>query len=228
MQGAGFARGRAGGEVGHSRGGGKGCAPGVGPCAIKMTSAGSSGREERQFPPLLLPPTASAGQEDAEQSQALRMKVQALMVTALLLVLLSSAPAPSEAVGGRAGTRERQPGTGSHGEDPRAPGDGGDNLPSQGSEGSHPLSGAWEVMGEASPSSRSPSKAMAKPPLGSSKQDPLGKLRRLPRQPSRSRSLGLSHHLKGHGKFNGDTVSTSHLGPARMRVCSGTRSEGRH
>ncbi|XP_074438496.1 uncharacterized protein LOC141741553 [Larus michahellis] len=172
-----------------------------------MTSAGSSGREERQLPPLLLPPTASAGQEDAEQSQALRMKVQALTVTALLLVLLSSAPAPSEAVGGRAGTRERQPGPGSHGEDPRAPGDGGDNLPSQGSEGSHPLSGAWEVMGEASPSSRSPSKAMAKPPLGSSKQDPLGKLRRLPRQPSRSRSPGLSHHLKGHGKFNGDTHS---------------------
>lgn len=38
-----------------------GCAPEVGPCAIKMTSAGSSGREGRQLP------LALSGQEDPEQ-----------------------------------------------------------------------------------------------------------------------------------------------------------------
>ncbi|PKU36067.1 pseudouridine-metabolizing bifunctional [Limosa lapponica baueri] len=135
------------------------------------------------------------------------MKVQALSVTALLLVLLSSALALSEALGDHTSTLKGQPGAEGHGEDPRAPGDGGDNLPRQGLVGSHPLAGAWEVMGEASPSSGSPSRALAKPSLGSSEQRPPSKLRRLPRQPSRSRIPGLSHHLKGHGKFNGDTHS---------------------
>lgn len=200
----------------------KGCALGVGPGAIKMTLAGSSSREERQLPPLLLPPTALSRQEDPEQSQALRMKVQALTVAALLLVPLCSAPAPSEALGGRASTPERQPGAGGPGEDPWPPGDGADNLPGQGSEGSRPPAGAWEVMGEAPPGSGSPSKAMAKLPPGSGEQDPPGKARRLLPQPSRSRSPGLSHHLKGHGKFNGDTVSTTHPRAARMRV----RTEG--
>lgn len=186
----------------------KGCAPGVGPCTIKMTSAGSSGREERQLLPLLLPPTALSGQEDPEQSQTLRMKVQALTVTALL-VLLCSALAPSEALGGRAGTPERQPGAGGPGKDSWPPEDGADDLPGQGSEGSSFPASAWEVMGEAPPGSGSPSKAMAKIPGASGKQGPPGKPRRLPPQPSRSRSPGLSHHLKGHGKFNGDTVSTT-------------------
>ncbi|KAM6420081.1 uncharacterized protein J5M81_016966 [Pluvialis apricaria] len=183
----------------------EGCAPGVGPCAIKMTLAGSSGGEGRQLPPLLLPPTASSGQEDPEQSQALRMKVQVLMVTSLLLVLLFSAPEPSEALRGRASAPERQSGPGGHAED--CPGDGRDNLPRQGLEGSRPPASVWELVGEAPPSSGSPSKAMAKPQPGSGAQDPPGKLRRLPRQPSRSRSPGLSPHLKGHGKFNGDTHS---------------------
>ncbi|XP_014792718.1 PREDICTED: uncharacterized protein LOC106885232 [Calidris pugnax] len=172
-----------------------------------MTSTASSGRKERHLPPLLLPPAALSGEEDPEQSQTLRMKVQVLSVTALLLVLLSSAPAPSEALGGHTSTLKRQLGAEGHGEDPRALGDGGDNLPRQGLVGSHPLAGAWEVMGEMSPSSGSPSKALAKPSPGSSEPQPLGKLRRHPRQPSRSRSPGLSHHLKGHGRFNGDTHS---------------------
>lgn len=150
-----------------------------------------------------------------------------LRVAPLLLVLLSSAPEPSEALGGWASAPERQPGPGSHGKDPRAPGDGRDNLPRQGLERSRPAASMWELVAEAPPSSGSPSKAMAKPPLGSGEQDPPGKLRRLPRQPSRSRTLGLSHHLKGHGKFNGDTVSTTRSRPARMGICRGTRGEGR-
>lgn len=44
----------------------KGCAPRVGPCVIKMTSAGSCSREERQLPSLLLPPTAFSGQEGSK------------------------------------------------------------------------------------------------------------------------------------------------------------------
>ncbi|KAM6092557.1 uncharacterized protein LJ206_005546 [Theristicus caerulescens] len=36
---------------------------------------------------------------------------------------------------------------------------------------------------------------------------PPGRPWRLPRQPPRGRSPRLSHHLKGHGKFNGDTHS---------------------
>lgn len=203
-----------------ARAGEKGCASGVGPGAIKMTLAGSSGREERQLPPLLLPPTSSSRQEDPKQSQAPRMKTPALMVTALLLVLLSSAPAPSEALGGWASTPERQPGAGGHGEDPRPPADGGDNLPGHGLEGSRPQAGVWELVREAPPVSRSPSKAMAKLPLGSSKQDPPGKPRRLPLQSSHSRSSGLSLYLKGHGKFNEDTVSTTRPRPARMWVCT--------
>ncbi|CAM9964656.1 unnamed protein product [Bubo scandiacus] len=135
------------------------------------------------------------------------MKVHVLTVTALLLVLLCSAPAPSEALRGWADAPGRQPGVGSPAEDPWPPGDGGDNLPRQGLEGSCPLAGAWEVMGEALPSSRSPSNALAKPPLGSSQQDPPSKPWKLPPQASRSRKPGLSHHLKGHGKFNGDTHS---------------------
>ncbi|GAB0176968.1 hypothetical protein GRJ2_000162000 [Grus japonensis] len=135
------------------------------------------------------------------------MKVQVLTVAVFLVVLLCSALAPSEALGGRAGALERQPGAGSPGEDSWPPGDRGNNLPGQGTEGSHPPASAWEVMGEALPRSRSPSKAVAKPPLGSGEQDPPGKPRRLPPQPSRSRSPGLSHRLKGHGKFNGDTHS---------------------
>ncbi|XP_064313282.1 uncharacterized protein LOC135314332 [Phalacrocorax carbo] len=135
------------------------------------------------------------------------MKSPALRVTALLLVLLSLALAPSEALGGRAGAPDRQPGPGSHGEDPQPPGDGGDNLPRQGSEGSHLMAGVWKLAGKAPPGSGSPSKAVDKPPLGSGEQDPPSKPWRLPARSSRSRSPGRSHHLKGHGKFNGDTHS---------------------
>lgn len=142
------------------------------------------------------------------------MKVEVLTVVALLLVLLCSAPAPSEALGGWAGTPSRQLGVGGPREDLWPPGDGEDSLPGQGSDGSQPLAGAWEVMG-----ARTPSKAMAKPPLGSGEQDPRSKPRRHPPQPSRSRRL--SHHLKGHGKFNGDTVSTTHPRPAGIKVCMG-------
>lgn len=138
------------------------------------------------------------------------MKSPALMVTVLLLVLLSSDLAPSEALGGRASAPERQPGVGDHGEDPQPPGGGGDNLPSHGTGGSHALASMWELVREVPLSSRSPSKAMAKPLLGRGEQDPPGRPRKLPAQPPCSQSPGLSHHLKGHGKFNGDTVSTAH------------------
>ncbi|KAM6293059.1 uncharacterized protein LJ264_016447 [Porphyrio hochstetteri] len=66
-------------------------------------------------------------------------------------------------------------------------------------------------MAGALPSSGFPSKWMAKPPPGGSGQERAGKARRLPPQPSRSRSPGLSHHLKGYGKFNGDTHSCHHI-----------------
>lgn len=137
------------------------------------------------------------------------MKVQALTVTTLLLVLLCSAPAPSGVLGSQAGNLERQAGTGGPGEAPWPPGDGGDKLPGQGSERSHPLASAWKVMREAHPSSRSPSKAMAKALLGNGEQVPPGKPWRLAVQPSRSRIARLSHHLKDYGKFNSDTVSTA-------------------
>lgn len=146
------------------------------------------------------------------------MKVQALRVTVLLLVLLCSAPAPSETLGGWARDLERQLGAGAPGEDPRPPADGGDNLPWQGSDGSHPLASAWEVMEEVPPSSRSPSKATTKPTRGSGDQDLPRKPRRVPPQPSRSRSPGLSHLQKGYGKFNGDTVSMACPWSARRRV----------
>ncbi|XP_035198657.1 skin secretory protein xP2-like [Oxyura jamaicensis] len=126
------------------------------------------------------------------------MKVQVLTAAALLLVQLSSAPAQAEAWGG---SLEWQPGAGGPPEAPR-PGPGGDTLPGQGAESSHPLAGAWEAPAEAPQNPGAPSKAM-----GSGQQDPPSELRRRLPQPSRSRSLGLSHHLKGHGKFNADTHS---------------------
>lgn len=155
------------------------------------------------LPPLFLPPAALSGQEDPNHIQALRMNVKVLMVTALLLVLLCSAPAPSEALGSWTGILRKHPGVGGPGKDSRPPGDGGVNLPGQGLDRSHPVASAWEVMG-----ARPPSKAMARPSLGSGEQDLHSKPWRHPPQPSRSRRL--SHHLKGHGKFNGDTVSTTH------------------
>ncbi|XP_075285494.1 uncharacterized protein LOC142362308 isoform X2 [Opisthocomus hoazin] len=129
------------------------------------------------------------------------MKSPAAPVTALLLVLLSSA------LGGRAGAPERQPGAGGHGEDPWPPGDGGDNLPRDSSEGSRLTASTREAMGEVPPGPKPPSKATAKAPLGSSEQHRSRKPRGLPPQPSRSRTPGLSHLLKGHGRFNGDTHS---------------------
>ncbi|XP_066854182.1 uncharacterized protein [Anser cygnoides] len=127
------------------------------------------------------------------------MKVQVLTAAALLLVQLSSAPAQAEAQGG---SLERQPGAGGPPEAPRPAGDGRDTLPGQGAEGSHPLAGAWEVLAEPPQIPGAPSKA-----TGSGQQDPPSELRRRPPQPPRRRSLGLSHHLKGHGKFNADTHS---------------------
>ncbi|KAM7057044.1 uncharacterized protein M8220_003289 [Acridotheres tristis] len=130
------------------------------------------------------------------------MNIQALTVTTLLLVLLCSAPAHSGALGSQASTLERQAVAGGPEEAPWPPGDGGDKLPGQGSERSHPLTNAWKVMREAQPSSRS-SKAL----LGSGEQLPPGKPWRLPLQPSRSRMGRLSHQLRDYGKFNSDTHS---------------------
>lgn len=141
------------------------------------------------------------------------MKFQVLKVAALLLVLLCSASAPSEALGGWASTSERQAGAGGPAEDPWPLGDARDNLPGQSSKGSHRSAGAWKVMEEVSTS-----KAMAKAMLSRDEQKPLGKPRRRPLQPFHSRSLGPSHHLKGYGKFNEDTVSTTLPLLARMRV----------
>ncbi|XP_065692990.1 uncharacterized protein [Patagioenas fasciata] len=135
------------------------------------------------------------------------MKVQALKVTMLLLVLLCTAPAPSETLGGWSRALERQLRAGAPGEHPWPPADGGDNLPQQGSSGSHPLAGAWEVIEEVPSGSRSPSKAMTKSARSSGDQDLPRKPRSVPPQPSHSRSPGLSHLLKGYGKFNGDTHS---------------------
>ncbi|XP_053931700.1 uncharacterized protein LOC128853167 isoform X2 [Cuculus canorus] len=135
------------------------------------------------------------------------MKVEALMVTVLLLVLLSPAPAPSQALGDRTATPERQPGVGGPEEDLLPPGKGGNNLPRQGSKRSCPMAGEWELKEEAPMGSRSTSRAMAKSPPCSSEQDPASKPPRLLPQPLRSRSPRLSHHLKGYGKFNGDTHS---------------------
>lgn len=135
------------------------------------------------------------------------MSVQALTVTTLLLVLLCSAPAPSGALGSQPGNLERQARLGGPEEAPWPPGDGGDKLPGQGSERSHPLASAWKVMREAHPSSRVRSKAAAKAVLGSGEQVAPGKPWRLPLQPSRSRIARLSHHLKDFGKFNSDTHS---------------------
>ncbi|XP_056364750.1 uncharacterized protein LOC130262022 [Oenanthe melanoleuca] len=137
-----------------------------------------------------------------EQRQDLRMNVQALTVTTLLLVLLC----PSGALGLQASNLERQAGAGGPGEAPWPPGDGGDKLPGQGSERSHALAKAWKAMREAQPGSRS-SKAMAKALQGRGEQLPPGKPWRLPGQPSRSRTARLSHQLSDFGKFNSDTHS---------------------
>lgn len=194
-------------EVGHSRGGGKELCPQGMALHYKnyfgwIQSQGKKAASTSATDSL-------SRQEDPEQRQDLRMKVQALTVTMLLLVLLCSAPAPSGVLGSQAGNLERQAGTGDPGEAPWPPGDGGDKLPGQGSERSHPLARAWKVMREAHPSSRSPSKATAKALLGNGEQVPPGKPWRLAVQPSRSRIPRLSHHLKDYGKFNSDTVSTA-------------------
>lgn len=199
----------------------KGCAPKVHPCTIKITSAAYRVKGIKQLPPLLLTPTALSRQEDPEQRQYLRMKVQALTVTTLLLVLLCSAPAPSGALGSQAGNLERQAGARGPEEAPWPPGDGGDKLPGQGSERSHSLASAWKVMREAQRSSRPPSKAMAKALLGTGEQVPPGKPWRLPLPPSHSRIPRLGHHLKDYGKFNSDTVSTACPRPAGERVWVG-------
>lgn len=85
-------------EVGRSRAGEEGCAPKVCPCTIRITLAGSRVRGKKQLPPLLLTATALSRQKDPEQRQDLKMDVQALAVTTLILVLLCSAPAPSGAL----------------------------------------------------------------------------------------------------------------------------------
>ncbi|XP_063010198.1 uncharacterized protein LOC134417190 [Melospiza melodia melodia] len=186
----------------------KGCAPRVRPCTIKITLAASRVRGKQQLPPLLLTPTALSRQEDPEQRQDLRMKVQALAVTTLLLGLLCPVPALSGVLGSQAGTLQRQAAAGLPGEAPWPPGHGGDKLPGQGSERrTHPLASAWKVMREAHPSSRSLSKATAGALLGSGEQVAPGKAWRLPLQPSRSSTARLSQHLKDYGKFNSDTHS---------------------
>lgn len=129
------------------------------------------------------------------------MKVQVLTALPLLLAQLSLAPAQAEA---RGGSLQRQPRGWGPPEAPHPAGSGGDTLLGQAAEDSHPLAGAWEVLAEPP---QAPSEAR-----GSGQQGPPSQLRRRPPQPSRSRSLGLSQHLKGHGKFNADTVSAS---PAR-------------
>ncbi|CAN8212640.1 unnamed protein product [Coccothraustes coccothraustes] len=133
------------------------------------------------------------------------MNVQPLAVTRLLLVLLCSVPALSGQQGSQASNLQRQAEAGFPEEAPWPPGDGGDKLPGQGSERTHPLASAWKVMREAHRSSRSLSKATAKALLGSGEQVAPGKAWRLPLQPSRSRMARLSHHLKDYGKFNSDT-----------------------
>lgn len=203
----------------------KGCAPKLWPCAIKITLAGSRVREKKQLLLLLLAPTALSRQEDPEQRQEPRMNVQVLTVTMLLLVLLCSAPAPSGALGLQAGNLERQAGTGGPEEAPWLSGHGGDKLPGQGSESSHPLANAWKAMREVQPSSRSSSKALAKALLGTGEQLPPGKPWRLPLQPSRSRMARLSHHLRDYGKFNSDTVSTACPGTAGL-VLGGAGCQG--
>nr|XP_038037477.1 uncharacterized protein LOC119717371 [Anas platyrhynchos] len=176
-------------EVGHGRGGGTQLCPGAGSLRYKSDSSNRVG-EEQQPRPLLLPPAAS------HSCQALMMKVQVLTVLPLLLAQLSLAPAQAEA---RGGSLQRQPRGWGPPEAPHPAGSGGDTLLGQGAEGSHPLAGAWEVLAEPP---QAPSEAR-----GSGQQGPPSQLRRRPPQPSRSRSLGLSQHLKGHGKFNADTHS---------------------
>lgn len=194
-----------GGEVGHGRGGGTRPCPGAGSLRYKSDSSNRVG-EEQQPRPLLLPPAAS------HSCQALMMKVQALTALPLLLVQLSLAPAQAEAWGG---SLEGQPRGWGPPEAPHPAGSGGDTLLGQGAEGSHPLAGAWEVLAEPP---QAPSEAR-----GSGQQGPPSQLRRRPPQPSRSRSLGLSQHLKGHGKFNADTVSAS---PARGALTGTSPSPG--
>lgn len=135
------------------------------------------------------------------------MNAQALAVTPLLLVLLCSVPALSGVLGSQASNLQRQREAGFPEEAPWPPGDGGDKLPGQGSERTHPLASAWKVMREAHGSSRSLSKATPKALLGSGEKVAPGKAWRLPLQPSRSRMARLSHHLKDYGRFNSDTHS---------------------
>lgn len=197
-----------GGEVGHGRGGGTRPCPGAGSLRYKSDSGNRAG-EKQQPRPLLLPPAAS------HSCQALMMKVQVLTALPLLLAQLSLALAQAEAWGG---SLERQPGGWGPPEAPRPAGSGGDTLLGQGTEGSHPLVGAGEVLAEPPQAPRAPSKAR-----GRGQQGPPSQLRRHPPQPSRSRSLGLSQHLKGHGKFNADTVSAS---PARGALTGTSPSPG--
>ncbi|XP_063251639.1 uncharacterized protein LOC134549706 isoform X2 [Prinia subflava] len=135
------------------------------------------------------------------------MSVQALTIPTLLLVLFCSAPAPSGALGSQAGNLGRQAGAGGPEKAPWPPGDGGDKLPGQGSERSHPLADAWKALREAQPGSGSPSKAAARALPGSGEQLPPGRPWRLPALPSRSRTARRSHHLKDYGRFNSDTHS---------------------
>ncbi|XP_040514952.1 uncharacterized protein LOC121106531 isoform X2 [Gallus gallus] len=121
------------------------------------------------------------------------MKVWVLTAAALLLAQLSLAPAHVEALGDGAALPARQLGAGGPTDNHRPAGDGGDNE----ADDSHP-----QVLAEHHPGSGVPCKA-----TGSGMQHPPSRPRRSPPQPFRSRSLGLSHHLKGYGKFNSDTHS---------------------
>lgn len=128
-----------------------------------------------------------------------------LTAAALMLAQLSLAPAHIEVLGEWAALPARQLGAGGPTENHRPAGDGGDNQ----AYGSHPQVAVWEALAEHHPTSGAPCKA-----TGSSARDPPSRPRRSPPQPFRSRSLGLSHHLKGYGKFNSDTVSTGHACPS--------------
>lgn len=128
------------------------------------------------------------------------MKVWVLTAAALLLAQLSLAPAHVEALGDGAALPARQLGAWGPTDNHRPAGDGGDNQ----ADDSRP-----QALAEHRPGSGAPCKATS-----SSMQDPPSRPRRSPPQPFRSRSLGLSHHLKGYGKFNSDTVSTGHACPS--------------
>lgn len=146
------------------------------------------------------------------------MKIYALTILAALLVQASVLVQGGAGWGGKESAAPEKELVAEKAREASPLSDGADDMPESSTAKSPSPARAWKIAGDTGATARSHSKPATKPQLGSSKQNATSKQQRpQPQQALRAKNNGLSNFLKGHGKFNSDTVSITLPPPFHLR-----------